>query len=1331
MKGRMNGHFTAVRTEGGLLPPDLMQRVAAGDRSLPGLTPESYHLARGERLNETIARSWNRVRSAWHGFKDALSQLPENDPAIGLTRERWLGVIFQELHYGRLPRAGGLELDGKSYPISHIWGDIPIHLVGYGVDLDKRTPGVAGAARSSPHGLVQEYVNRSGDHLWGIVSNGRKLRLLRDNVSLTRQSYVEFDLEVIMEGELYSDFALLWLLCHQSRLEGEEPGDFWLEKWAQMAKEQGTRALNELRDAVEKAVELLGRGFLRYSGNQELRRKLRHGELSPEEYKTQLLRLVYRIIFLFVAEDRDLLHPEETDQRIRELYANHYSIGRLRKLVEHTRGGKHPDLYRSIQVVMTALGSDESTPEIGLAPMGGGLWAPEFVPDLACADISNADFLVAIRKLAFMTKDGVRMAVDYKNIGAEEIGGVYESLLELAPDMDPESGRFELVEVSGSSRKTTGSYYTPSELIQCLLDSALDPVLNEAARKPEPEKAILSLKICDPACGSGAFLIAAAHRMARKLASIRTREDEPSPGEIRRALRDVIGHCIYGVDLNPMAVELCKINLWMEAMDKGKPLSFLDHRILVGNSLLGTVPALMNKGIPDDAFSPIVGDDKKIARQFKRQNHEGQDMTALFVAEGTGYTVSPIAVKMASGLAKTIVEIDALSNDAISEIIKKHLHYQETVESPEYRHLKFEADAWCAAFVWRKTKGAPPAITNSVYEVIRKMPDSVSEEVRREVDRLADQYKFFHWHVAFPDVFKSPIYGGQPENTAMGWSGGFDVVLGNPPWEQVEVEEIKWFAFRRPDIAKAPNASTRNKMIRQLRHYDPWLHKSFMDEKRSYCGMRHFLRNSNRYPLCGRGRVNTYAVFIETMRDLLSLSGIVGTVIPSGIATDFTKRFFFQDIMGAKGVPALVCFYDFENRRKLFPDVDSRMKFGLVTMTGPRRSTRKGADFVFFAQQAKDLKDEDRHVRLTIEDIRLLNPNTHTVPTFRSKRDADITRKIYERSPVLVNEARGGKSEKNPWGLTFSQGLFNMATDSDLFRTWIQLEEAGWHLDGNVFVKDERKYLPLYEAKMVHHYDHRWATYLRDGATTRELTSEEKMNPNRCVMPRYWVPKEEVKARLADKWEKDWLMGWRDVTNTTNERTVIAGVVPRVGVGHKFLLMFPSNCSLSAMLCLIANLSSLPLDFAARQKLGGTSMAYFVMKQLPVLPPSTYLSPTPWAYEYNLEQWIASRVASLLITTDEMSGLNIDSEHPSGLMMWDDERRFLIRCELDAAFFHLYGLARDDVEYILNTFPIVKKNDEKIYGEFRTARTIIGIYDAMAEAIAGAAAAATYETPLD
>jgi hypothetical protein len=1317
MKGRLNGRYAAVRTEGGLLPPDLIQRVAAGDASLPGLDSASYHLAQGERLNEKIARSWVRIRGAWEGFCEALEQLPQGDPAVGLTRERWIGVIFQELHYGRLPRASGLEVDEKAYPISHMWGNVPIHLMGYGVDLDKRTPGVAGAASMSPHGLVQEYINRSDRHLWGIVSNGRKLRLLRDNVSLTRQSYIEFDLETIMRGELYSDFTIFWLLCHQSRLEGEDPSECWLEQWVQIAKEQGARALEDLRDAVEDAIERLGSGFLKHIGNQELRTKLRTGELSVEEYKNQLLRLIYRIIFLFVAEDRGLLHPEETDRRVREVYADYYSVGRLRRLAERPRGGKHHDLYRSLQVVMEALGSDDGAPEIGLAPMGGGLWARDFVPDLAHADISNADFLTAVRKLTFMTRDGVRMAVDYANIGPEEIGGVYECLLELAPDLDADSGHFELVAVSGSARKTTGSYFTPPELIQALLDSALDPVLDESARQPYAEEAILGLKVCDPACGSGAFLIAAAHRMAGKLASVRTGDDEPSPEEVRKALRDVIGRCIYGVDLNPLAAELCKVNLWMETMESGKPLSFLDHRILVGNSLLGTVPTLMEQGIPNDAFKAISGDDKKIASHCRRRNREERDSAAMFVANGAGHSVPPQFPIAAAGFLETIAEINVLSNDDVSGIRQKDARYRGMLESPDYRRQKFEADAWCAAFVWKKTENAPEPITTAMFQSIKENPDWLAPQVRDEVERIAQQHKFFQWHLAFPDVFRPPLPGELPDNPDMGWCGGFDVVLGNPPWERLKIQEKEWFAGRRPEIAEAPNAAARTRMIEDLQEDDPWLYDQFMGDLRMADGESHFIRNSGRYPLCGRGDINTYSVFAETMKNIISPSGRVGAVIPSGLATDYTTRFFFQDIMGAGGLPALVSFYDFENRQKLFPDVDSRMKFSLVTMTGPGQLTAEGADFVFFAQRVEDLKDPDRHVHLTMQDIELLNPNTLTVPTFRSRRDAEITKKIYSRVPVLIREAREGKPEENPWGLSF-MAMFHMANDSGLFRTWTQLEEEGWRLEGNTFVKGGEKYLPLYEAKMVHHYDHRWATYLRDGETTRDKTCGEKANPGNCVMPRYWVPEEEVEARLAGKWDKKWLMGWRDVTNTTNERTMVAGVVPRVGVGNTFPLMFSATASESELMCLLANLCSFALDYCARQKIGGTHLTYHYMNQLPVLPPFAYGQYAPWMRGVELREWISHRVAGLLCTTYYLTSAFGGHACSKGQFVWDDERRFLIRCELDAAFFHLYGLARDDVEYILDTFPIVKEHDEEAYGEFRTKRAILEVYDAMADPMA-------------
>src|SRR5712692_914111 len=554
--------FTTIRTEGGLLPADLLQRIVHGDKDLPGLDDASYHLVAGERLNERISQSWNRLLGTWQAFRAAANALPETDTGTTLTRERWLMVLLQELGYGRLPAARATEIDGKSYAISHFWHYSPMHLVSYRLDLDRRTAGVAGAARTSPHSLVQEFLNRSDDHLWGFVSNGLRLRLLRDSVSLTRQAYVEFDLEGMMDGEVYADFVLLWLLCHQSRVEAEKPEECWLERWARAAQEQGTRALDHLRAGVEQAINALGSGFLAHPANAQLKEKLRSGDLSGQDYYRQLLRLVYRLLFLFVAEDRDLLYDPEATPEARERHIRYCSTTRLRHLAAGHRGTKHMDLYRGLRIVMEKLGSDEGCSPLALPALGSFLWSETAIPDLAHCDISNRDFLEAVHALAFTLDNKVWRSVDYKNLGSEELGSIYESLLELHPEFNIDAATFNLTTAGGHEHKTTGSYYTPTSLIQCLLDSALDPVLAEAARQPNAEEAILSLKVCDPACGSGHFLIAATHRMARRLAAIRTGDEEPAPEATRTALRDVISRCLYGVDMNPMAVELCKVNLW-------------------------------------------------------------------------------------------------------------------------------------------------------------------------------------------------------------------------------------------------------------------------------------------------------------------------------------------------------------------------------------------------------------------------------------------------------------------------------------------------------------------------------------------------------------------------------------------------------------------------------------------------------------------------------------------------------------------------------------------------------------------------------------------------
>lgn len=768
--------YATIRTEGALLPADILARIASADPALGGLDPGSYHLDPSEKIGEATNRAWNRLQARWATFQAERSKLSPADTGTTATRERWLLPLFEELKFGRLQAAGRVEIEGKSYAVSHAWQHVPIHLVGCQIDLDRKVL-AAGTQRSSPHSVLQELLNRSAGHLWGVVSNGLRFRLLRDNISLTRQAYVEFDLEAMMAGEAYPDFVLLWLILHQSRFEGDRPELCQLEKWSQAARTEGVRVLDGLRDGVQQAIEYLGKGFLAYSANSALREKLRTGALDKQDFYRQLLRLVYRLLFLFVAEDRGLLLLPSADSAAQNRYREHYATTRLRRLATMRAGSRHHDLYCGLKLVMDKL-SGEGCPELALPALGSFLFSPRAVKDLNDCQIANLHLLEAIRSLAVTQTGQSRRVVDYKNLGAEELGSVYESLLELHPDLNADTATFDLNVAAGSERKTTGSYYTPTVLINSILDASLEPVIEKALQQSDPEIALLKLRVVDPACGSGHFLIAAAHRLAKHLAALRTGEGEPPPGAVRTALRDVIGRCIYGVDVNPMAVELCKVGLWMEALEPGKPLSFLEHRIQPGNSLIGATPSLLATGIPDEAFDPTEGDDKRVCKRYRELNRQERlGRQSLF-----DETLQPW--DRLGNLADGLMDLDKLADDTIDSIREKERLYEETVRSAGYLYGKFWADSWCAALAWRKTDHLPYPITEEVFRRIENNPYSVDPWLRHEVERLAspEAFHFFHWHLAFPEVFHVDTASAGPA----GWSGGFDAVIGNPPWVRQE-----------------------------------------------------------------------------------------------------------------------------------------------------------------------------------------------------------------------------------------------------------------------------------------------------------------------------------------------------------------------------------------------------------------------------------------------------------------------------------------------------------------------------------------------------------------
>lgn len=1035
----MTEGFGGVRVLGGLLPAELLSRINAGQ--LPGQKSSDYHLASGESVREAANRAWAYLTGVWSSYWAAAQALPESERGTSLTRDRWLQLLFRELGFGRVPTTGpgGIVVDGRATPISHEWSHVPMHLLGHRVDLDSRTKGLAGAATSSPQSMVQELLNRSDDHLWAILSNGRVLRLLRDSTSLVGSSCVEFDLEAIFEGELFSDFLLLFNLCHQSRFEVRDdevgPASCWLEQWRKESIETGTRALNQLRDGVIEAIITLGTGFLAHPGNSHLRKQLAAGSLKIDEVNHGLLRVVYRLLFSFVAEDRGLLLSPHAEPKARARFNTYYSTARLRRQARRRGGTRHSDLWQALNLVWEALGSEQGLPELGLVGIGG-LFEMSAYDVLRGCELSNQSLLQAVRHLSIIEEHGskVRRVVDYRNLGAEELGSIYESLLEYVPAWNAEQRRFELQGAAGNDRKSTGSYYTPTSLIECLLDSALDPVLERALKSEDPEDALLRLTVVDPACGSGHFLVAAARRIAKQLAVLRVGDPEPPPERVREALREVVGRCIYGVDINPLAAELAKVSLWLETLEPGKPLAFLDAQIKVGNSLIGATPALVADGVSEDAFAPIEGDVKQIAAHWKKVNKNER-----------------------SGQAELLGEEPAAVPDALREQFGELLHSQTPASlvdigelkqrlanldaNPEFRRQRLVADAWCAAFVWPMQPDGVPAPTDRVVRALSR-GEEIDARTVATINELASEYQFFHWYLEFPHIFRT-----EDEASGTGWEGGFDVVLGNPPWERVKLQEQEFFSVRDPAVASAPNAAVRKRLIKKLEETNPRLFRQFQMAVRRAAGESHMFRKSNRYPLTGRGDINTYAVFAETSRSLLAPNGRMGMILPTGIATDATTQHYFKDLVQSS---SLVSLFDFENRKPLFDGVDSRMKFCLLTLSG-RDSQAESAEFAFFAQDTTDLLKDSARFELTPEEIQLLNPNTGTCPIFRTRRDAEITLGIYRRVPVLINE--NDPENGNPWGIKFMT-MFHMSNDSHLFYTREELETDGWELQGNVFERE-------------------------------------------------------------------------------------------------------------------------------------------------------------------------------------------------------------------------------------------------------------------------------------
>jgi hypothetical protein len=1306
-------HVDTLSIEGALFTAEWLAKVAATQAALQ--TDADYGVRAGFNLREEIGFAWRSAQSLWRQFDQARQQ-PGGD-AWGISQRFAMELLRQCFAFQLTQHSNPMVVAERNYPVPFSALDAHVPVVVSPHDESKpldvahdRLGDNSGERirRRSAFGLLQESLNAMPGALWGVATNGLQLRIARDNASLTRPAWVQVDLERMFTEDRYADFSVLWLLLHATRFGvlGSASNDCALEQWRNACREQGVRARETLRGGVEAALLALGQGFVSHPANTALRDALAAGRLSPQDYLRELLRLVYRQIFLLTVEEREILHRSDANPQAVALYAEGYSLRRLReRAVRRSAHDRHGDLWQALKQVWLGLAVGESL--LALPPLGG-LFESTQCPTLDACKLENRHLLNALFHLAWLRPEANAplTRVNWRDMGPEELGSIYESLLELVPMLSNEHRQFGFhtgAATRGNARKTTGSYYTHDSLVQEQLDSALEPVIAAIlAMHPVGEdavRALLAISVIDPACGSGHFLLAAARRIAGHLARVRAQmrdaqlgnSGQPTPEDYRHALRDVITHCVYGVDMNPMALELARMALWLEAYTPDAPLGFIDHHFQLGNALLGVMdPKVILDGVPDEAYKELTGDNKDLCRDLKKRNK--QERTGLQRMRAAASFSQSLQSMDLSATALPLQQLDELPDASLADIAAKRQLYEALQQGAGDDGLALALHLYCAAYLLPKQgDNEADAVVPTTQDVMNALlGQPVNARKKEAALQLAKRTPLLHWRIAFAQIFSR---------------GGFMVVLGNPPWDQLQFSDGEFFASRHPEIA-ALAGDTRKKAIADLESAEPILWSELLRSIWNVEAQNSFFRTSGRFPLSAIGKLNTYPLFCETTLDILHADGRAGLVVPSGIATDDSTKVFFQAIVDRDRLCKLL---GFDNARRIFPAVHPDTPFCLLTLGRPIA----GIEFAHYILAVDQLLDQRRRFTLSREEILLMNPNTRTCPVFRSRKDAEITKRMYQSTKVLWNET---SLEGNPWGITFRQGLFNMTSDSRMFRSFrdrVDLAEP----------------VPLYEAKMVHQFDHRWATYLSNEDDSRDMTDEEKTDPNRTIRPRYWVERSHVETRLSEKnWDRGWLLGFRDITNATNERTVIAHVIPRSGVGNQFPLIF-SDQRPAKIAALVGCLSSLALDFHARHKVGGTHLNFFLAKQLAVLPPEIFSDA-----ELNS---IVPRVLELTYTANDLQSFYADvvfenvtwdtrigSERGQS-WRWNPERRAILRADLDAIYARLYGLTREDLRYILDptdvmgadypseSFRVLKDKEIRLLGEYRTRRLVLEAWDRM------------------
>ena len=788
---------------------------------------------------------------------------------------------------------------------------------------------------------------------WCLLFNGTHLRLV-NAVRVFSRRFVEFDLDCAADDDR-TFCAMRMLMTAEALTPPATIDDAHVDTLVGLSERHASDVCRSLRDGVLAASEHVLRALVARPHDQPV-----------SDVFEQALTIIYRMLFLFFAEGRSLVpswHP---------VYRSSYSLERL---AERAIRGRPVGLWDALRAVARLAHAGCRAGDLRVTPFNGRLFSPSKTPLAERRDLDDNSARQSLVALSTRpARDGAgRERIAYRDLGVEQLGAVYETLLDYVPHVEraraPGSRRTHAIvslQAGSGVRKATGTFYTPQPIATYLIRHTLRPLVGEAT----PEQ-ILNLKVLDPSMGSGAFLVAACSYLGEAYETAvvkygRCRPDDIGPRE-RAAIRRIIAErCLYGVDCNPMAVQLARLSLWLATLAADRPLSFLDHHLRAGDSLLGTWLSCLRRPPTD-----------------KRERKRPLPLLDELPVGDTLRDVLPVRFSLASE-----------PNDTPEQVRTKErtlaalLHRDSALS-----RWKRVADLWCARWFARELHacaGLFATLSDAILTGRCSLPRGQADQLLQAADATAREHRFFHWELEFPEVF----FDGDGRRRT---DAGFDAVVGNPPWDMVRADH---------------GSNDRRSHARQ-----------------EAASIVRFTRDAGVYDGQADGHANRYQLFLERSLSLMRIGGRVGLVLPSGLIADHGSARLRRMLWSRCNVDAIV---GFDNKEAIFP-IHRSVRFLLLTGTAGEATTSTSCRLGEVDPTVLEQRDEHSTngswfpVRVSPSLLERLSGDDMSVPDIRSAMDLAIAEKAAALFLPLGDQRRWGAHFGRELNATDDRGAFQPA----------------------------------------------------------------------------------------------------------------------------------------------------------------------------------------------------------------------------------------------------------------------------------------------------------------